>query len=181
MTRLSCRPGIRLPQASLHREQPGLHAHPPAASIPLRTNPKANATSHYRSLGENEFIPPQQALPATPPTPTPHTPAKHSPRKAPQQTHPRQSHHSAPGPAPTARQPTATAILECRPRAPSILARSSPEGAGYPGPGTAPKKTPPSPARIAPRNTPRTVAGEGPGVGEQQVAVPQNTIDIPTL
>ena len=49
-----------------------------------------------------------------------------------------------------------------------------------PTPGTAPKKTPPSPARIAPRNTPRTVAGDGPGVGEQQVAVPQNTIDIPT-
>jgi hypothetical protein len=48
------------------------------------------------------------------------------------------SHHSAPGPAPTARQPTATAILECRPRAPSIPARSSPEQAGYPSPGLAP-------------------------------------------
>jgi hypothetical protein len=35
-----------------------------------------------------------------------------------------------------------------------------------PTPGTAPTKTPPSPARSAPPNTTSIVAGEGPGVGE---------------
>ena len=49
-----------------------------------------------------------------------------------------------------------------------------------PTPGTAPTKTPPSPARSAPPNTTSIVAGEGPGVGEQQVAVPRNNNDIPT-
>jgi hypothetical protein len=39
---------------------------------------------------------------------------------------------------------------------------------------------PPSPARPTPPNTTSIVAGEGPGVGEHQVAVPQKAIDIPT-
>ena len=79
-----------------------------------------------------------------------------------------QSTHPAaqPNPPRAARQSTATAILECRPRAASTPARSSTERAGFPGPQLAPPV--PSPGPPLPRESlrqTRTPSSRGRGGG----------------
>ena len=94
-----------------------------------------------------------------------------------------QSTHPAaqPNPPRAARQSTATAILECRPRAASTPARSSPDRAGFPGPQLAPPVPtpgPPSPARVAAANEDTVVAGNGRGA--QQAPVRRSLILSPS-
>ena len=82
-----------------------------------------------------------------------------------------QSTHPAaqPNPPRAARQSTATAILECRPRAASTPARSSTERAGFPGPQLAPPV--PSPGPPLPRESlrqTRTLSSRGMGRGHNK-------------